>query len=279
MEFHKFIAGLLLLVLGSTGVHGSALLRDRRGLQSWRASLEGRSCMELGDLCEMSFGEENCLVTSSVCYELLQCRSKSEETQCTVEWSKVLQTYDRELFREVQGIMWSFFAMPPKAQQTFINSITSSLGEGGGSVIGRSVTLFDSLAKVLPVVETDLMIKFNNTAWQALMEKIQQSPEEILGNIKIPEFSSESSSNGEGGGLMSQLTSVFILPTDFSFGQFLSTIKWDKGLLENLGLNDESFNSIVRSFPEEQGLLEAFASDISLLVKNVSGLRKILPAG
>eukprot|EP00922_Rhytidocystis_sp_ex-Travisia-forbesii_P030568 GHVS01045153.1.p1 GENE.GHVS01045153.1~~GHVS01045153.1.p1 ORF type:complete len:279 (-),score=27.98 GHVS01045153.1:213-1049(-) len=275
MEFYRFCTGLVMFLL-FTGIHGTPLLRDRRGLQSWQASMEARSCEELRELCEMSFEEVECVVTSSVCYEMLQCKPEAA-ARCAIEWSKILQTYDRELFTEVQAIMWSFFALRPEAQQSFVKNITSSISTAdGGSVMERSVKLFDSLAKVLPVVESDLIIQFNSTAWEGVMKKFQQSPEEMLQSIKLPEITGDNETPGEPSGLMSQLTSIFIFPSDFSFGQFLSTIKWEKGLLENLGLTDQSFSAIVRNYSGEQGRLEGLASDIGLLVKNVHDLRKIV---
>eukprot|EP00922_Rhytidocystis_sp_ex-Travisia-forbesii_P030569 GHVS01045154.1.p1 GENE.GHVS01045154.1~~GHVS01045154.1.p1 ORF type:complete len:273 (-),score=37.34 GHVS01045154.1:376-1194(-) len=269
MDFFRFCSGLLLFPLFAE-ILGAAMLRDRRGLQSWQASMEGRSCRELEEMCQLSFVEDECAVASSVCYELLRCKP---EAQCAVQWNKVLQSYDRELFGEVQGIMWSFFAMRPQAQQAFISTITSSMsGDGGESSIARSIELFDSLAKVLPVVESDLIVQINGTAWESLRERVQQSPEELQ-NIKMPEMAGASA--GEDDGLMSQLTSVFIMPPDFSYGQFLATIQWDKGLLENLGLKEESFTTIVRSFAGEEDKMEALASDLALLVKNVHDLKSL----
>eukprot|EP00922_Rhytidocystis_sp_ex-Travisia-forbesii_P030564 GHVS01045149.1.p1 GENE.GHVS01045149.1~~GHVS01045149.1.p1 ORF type:complete len:280 (-),score=32.88 GHVS01045149.1:222-1061(-) len=277
MEFYRFCTGLVMFLL-FTGIHGTPLLRDRRGLQSWQASMEARSCEELRELCEMSFEEVECVVTSSVCYEMLQCKPEAA-ARCAIEWSKILQTYDRELFTEVQAIMWSFFALRPEAQQSFVKNITSSISTAdGGSVMERSVKLFDSLAKVLPVVESDLIIQFNSTAWEGVMKKFQQSPEEMLQKIEVPQIGASRGVTGEGNGLMSQFSSVFVLPDGFSFGQFMSTIKWNKGLLENLGLDYGSFNQIVESFSDEQGSLEDLASDLGLLVKNVHGLRKIAAA-
>eukprot|EP00922_Rhytidocystis_sp_ex-Travisia-forbesii_P030567 GHVS01045152.1.p1 GENE.GHVS01045152.1~~GHVS01045152.1.p1 ORF type:complete len:279 (-),score=36.97 GHVS01045152.1:228-1064(-) len=273
MELYWLCTAVLVL-LSSTGVHGAGMLRDRRGLQIWQASMDGRSCKELGDLCKMSLTDAMCVVSSSVCYEMLHCEP---EAKCTVEWSRVLQTYDRELFTEVQAIMWSFFSMSPDGQKDFVSNITSSIttGEGGASIMERSLKLFDSLAKVLPIVQADLLIQFNSTAWDAIVKRIEQSPEELLKKIEIPQIGGDSDVTKEGNGLMSQLASVFVLPDGFSFGQFMSTIKWDKGLLENLGLDYGSFTQIVQSLSDEEGRLEDLASDLGLLVKNVHGLRKI----
>eukprot|EP00921_Rhytidocystis_pertsovi_P002645 GHVQ01004545.1.p1 GENE.GHVQ01004545.1~~GHVQ01004545.1.p1 ORF type:complete len:290 (+),score=27.69 GHVQ01004545.1:256-1125(+) len=253
-------------------VHNSRQLQEEEGFHLpgglWSPVLSTKSCEEL--TCEIN--EQECVIRDSQCYEFFAQDCVSSERKCELEWAEVLQSYDRNLFKELQSVIWSFFSMPPNQQRSLVRNVTESISRGD-SAVEETFSLFDSFLGLLPLVEDDLTVNFNETAWRSIVEGFRQEPD-IVREVTLESLSP---ANGNSG-VLSRISEVFALPDGLSFMEFMSTIQWDKGLLENVGLTRESFGRIAGSFREEEELKQ-LATDVGLLVRNIESLRRLVAPG
>ena len=265
--------------------HKSISGRSRKLGDRFEPSLERRGCEELGG-CDISgLSEDNssagCLVTTGVCFEYLNNRcdenSNSDVLSCQNIYPSILQSYDREMFAEISSVLWSLFSLSPERQQNVVKVLTESVsGEGA---IDEPMKLFNSLFSLMPVVEDELIVKLNKDKWETIVDGYKNNPNNIseIANNMREDGGGIGSTAGGGllGGLFGSVSDVFIFPEEFSFGEFLSEINWQGGLMENLGLNRSSFERITEHVLKEEGGEERIAQlfgDLGTLVRNIEAI-------
>lgn len=250
----------------------------------------GRSCEELrqeqtcifstqqGD--DSQQGTSSCTIDTDVCYEFAQAdcagagSGGESSTQCHRNWTGILQSYDRKVFKELQQIFMSFFAMPPESQGKLMEGLTQS-SLLSPSILKDTFALFDTLLSLTPIVQSDMIVGFNRDGWEQTRNSIiatttTHSDDDDDNNIDLLDPTASS------GGPAGMFARLIVLPPDSSLGQFLANIRWDRGLLENAGLTTRSFDKIVQSFQPDFKQLEIILNDLGTLVKNIRNIRNLV---